>query len=153
MFLFHQSIVTFVDILAWSLLVLAFLGFYATYKFFRWWKALAPSRLLGALFATALIIDVASIPLIFLALRRLIDPDAPPYPFGIVLLGIALIILLGAKVVQVWLFRDLDNAVNSGEPQMETQNQREDREFGEQRRALEIEHGEDETYDRSGTNS
>lgn len=132
------------DALTYILVGLFFAGLFATYKFFRWWKALRPSRLLGALTVMAVVIDIASTPLMYLAYRRIFLPESPRFEFAVVFLGISLIILLGVKIIEMYLFRDLDYATpGSSDPTVETRDQREDREFGEQRRALEVTHGED----------
>ena len=111
--LFHTGTATVADWIALIIIVLAVSGWWATYKFMKWWSRLSPSRLMGALAIGSVVIDAAALPLVFLSAYRLINPEAPPLGIlGVALLGISLVILLGVKILGAIVFRDLDGRVN-----------------------------------------
>jgi hypothetical protein len=139
----------FVDSAAWIILGLVGLAVYDTYKWWRW-ANFYQSKTISYLFRSAVVKTVTALPLGFLAAYRIIGgATAPPFPFGGYILIIAVILLIANLTITTLAFRELDSPLKTGSTEdpddyeqivNETKNQREDRHFGQKRRALEAEH-------------
>lgn len=134
------------------LILLPLLGLYATYKFWKWHNKHG-TRFLWGLFLASIVTDLAATGVAFVATARILTPIDEPLPAWMgLMLGAFLFPLEGIFFYLVIRWRDLDKKHSIeheaiGAP-VETQNQREDRLFGEQRRDLEDEHVSDKDYER-----
>lgn len=130
---------TIIVIVEWLLIILPIMGMYSTYKQYKWWRKYYPSALLKHLFISAIAVDVAGLIVIFIVMSVFLEIDLPE---GVpaLLLALALFISLGVKIWRRYDLRELDEDNTDVSQTVETQDQREDREFGEQRRDLEETH-------------
>jgi hypothetical protein len=129
----------FEDFLVLLLATVPFGAIWASVRLYRWHKRMK-SQFLWGLFLASVATDVAAIPIAFIAARRaLLGEEAPVLPGTALVLAGAILLLEGIFIYLVIRWRDLDHleAMVAGE---ETQNQREDRHFGDQRRRLEEHH-------------
>jgi hypothetical protein len=101
------------DIIALGILLLAVWGWWATFQRYWWWKRLRPSPLMASLLGDSIAIDLGVLPLVFLAARRLLFPEAASLgTLGILLLGLSLMILLASKLALNYRLRSLDKKPN-----------------------------------------
>jgi hypothetical protein len=131
-----------VEALGVGLVLVPLAGLWASFKLYRWHQFYG-TRFLWGLFLASLASNIASLPVAFIAIRRVLFPDADPFPAAVFFLGGSLLVLEGVFVYLVARWKDLDKGgdiESSPVGQMETRDQREDRQFGEQRRALESTH-------------
>lgn len=131
-------------ILSLTFLILPFVGLYVTFVHRRWVKLHGPSPLLRHLLIASIALDVASFTVMIVA-ALLITGNPLPSPYGSILISFSLYIALGVKIYRRIDLRALDRPdpvpeVLDGVTFHESQNQREDREFGEKRRRLEVKH-------------
>ena len=97
-----------IELLGTLLLLLPFAGAWATYKFWSWHQFYG-TRFLWGLFLTSVASTVASIPIAYIAGRRVfLGPDAPPFMHAALFLGVSLILLEGVFVYLVIRWKDLD---------------------------------------------
>ena len=133
---------TTMNIISMLLILIPVVGLYASYKLWRWQRAYK-SRFLWGLFVASIVSDIASFIVGGVALLRQMVPDTEPLPpLAGLSLGVALVLLEIVFFYLVIKWRDLDSYI--GEVEGETQDQREDRQFGEQRRELEQKHRDEE---------
>lgn len=125
----------------WSFLIFPLISAYVTYAHYRWWKLYAPSPLIKHLLISSIAVDVSALIVAFIVANSFgIIPIDLPVGANTILLALALMIALGVKVYRRISLRALDRPDEDITQRVETQNQREDRQFGEERRALELEH-------------
>jgi len=129
-------------IIQWSILALTLVGFYVTRVHFRWWKLYRPSPLIKHLLISSIVVDVSASILSFIVILQLLKIQLPT-GLGLALVGFALLLSLGVKTYRRIDLRNLDLPDTDLEQRVETQDQREDRQFGDIRRDLEEEHLED----------
>lgn len=83
-------------------------GAWASWKLWRWHRFYG-TRFLWGLFLASLAADIASLPVAFIAARRVwLGPDAPPVQGSGEILGLALLVFEGVFVYLVLRWRDLD---------------------------------------------
>ena len=98
-----------IEILLFFLASIPLLGAWASWKFWQWHKFYG-TRFLWGLFLSSAAADLASVPVAFLAARRLIlGPGAPPFPESATLVAFSLLILEGIFVYLVFRWNDLDD--------------------------------------------
>lgn len=130
------------EILIFVVIVLSVMSIWAAARFTRWHRFYG-TRFLWGMRLVAYAVTIASMPIAFLSGRRLIlGPDAPRFEGSTILVVLSLIVLIGVVSWLAWRWGDLDKGMQPEEaaPPNETRNQREDRQFGAQRRELEQEH-------------
>jgi hypothetical protein len=130
-------------ILDWIFILFPFVGYYVTYVHYKWWQTYKPSPLIRHLLISSIAVDTGATIIGFLALCQLLNIELGD-TIPALLVSLALVITLGVKVYRRFDLRALDRPDMDLEQRVETQNQREDRQFGEERRALELEHAEDQ---------
>ncbi len=107
------------DAFIFTLGLTPFLGMWATYKLWRWYRFYG-TRFLWGLFVTSFVSDIVSVPIAGLAIRRLIvGPDAPSVQFSGELLAISIIVLEGVFFYLVVRWRDLDASMTAEEDKEE----------------------------------
>lgn len=131
-------------LLSWTFVLLPMLGIYSTIIHYRWWKLYKPSPLIKHLLIAALALDVAAVMVTGVAAASLLGTPLPR-PYGALVVSVALYIAIGIKVWRRFDLRALDHPGEDLETRVETQDQREDRQFGEERRLLESQHNKDKT--------
>ncbi len=141
----------FIDIAAWVILLLVGLAIYDTYKW-RQWALFYQSKTILYLYRSAFVKTAVSVPMAGLAAYRVAaGPDAPPVPYSGLIIVIALIALIGNLTLTTFSFRELDSPLSRRQgTEGETQNQKEDRAFGDARRGLEDQHIRDRADANSG---
>lgn len=119
----------------------ALIGYYVTFVHFKWWNIYRPSPLIKHLLFASAAVDLSATAIAVLAILGLLKVTLPP-GVGLTVLSLALLITLSVKIFRRFDLRALDTpTVELVEtPRAETQNQREDRQFGEERRKLEVVH-------------
>lgn len=128
----------------WIFVALALVSYYVTYVHFKWWRAYRPSPLIRHLLIASIVIDVGATLTAGLALVMALGTDVSR-DIRVVIVSMALFIGIGVKVFRRFDLRALDHPEDMDVVQrVETQNQREDRQFGEARRGLEAQHIVDE---------
>lgn len=126
-------------VMEWSFIAIALIGYYVTFIHYKWWKLYRPSPLIRHLLISSIAVDVASTIMAALATILLLNIEIPR-EIRLMMVSTALFIGLGVKIYRRVNLRQLDNPNEDVVQRVETQNQREDRQFGEERRALEVEH-------------
>lgn len=141
----QQIIDGIVVVLEWALLLFPILSVYVTLVHLKWFRLYKPSPLIRHLLISSMAVDISSFIIAFLAAVALgiIDVELPT-GIGTILVASAVLISLGVKVYRRINLRGLDHPDMDVEPHVESQDQREDREFGEQRRELEEIHTKEE---------
>lgn len=123
------------ELLMMLLLILPIGAIWASWKLWQWQRRFH-SRFLGGLFIASVATDLASVPIAVLSGRRIwYGDDVSVLPGTPLILIAALVLLEGVFIYLVLRWRgELDR--ESGLVEGETQNQREDRYMGDQRRDL-----------------
>ena len=129
-------------VVQWSILVVTLFGFYVTRVHLKWWKLYKPSPLVKHLLISSIVVDISASILSFIVVMQLIGVTLPT-GVGLTLVGLALLLSLGVKAYRRFDLRNLDYPDEDIRQRSETQDQREDRQFGDQRRELEQEHAEE----------
>ena len=126
-------------LLEWVILAFPILSIYVTTVHYGWWKFYQPSPLIKHLLISSIAVDVASVMVSIVALTILFDIDLPDGLITI-MIGGSLVLSMGVKVWRRIDLRALDHPGEDIIQRVETQNQREDRNFGDKRRSLEETH-------------
>jgi hypothetical protein len=97
------------------LMILPFLGVWATYKLWKWWHFYG-TRFLGGLVIASAAADLAAWPIAVIASRRVfLGPDAPRLEYTTELLGFSLAILEAVFIFLVLRWGDLDKEMERTE--------------------------------------
>lgn len=124
-----------------SFLIFPLVSIYVSWVHWKWWQLYKPSPLIKHLLISSIAVDMSALIVAFIVANAFgIVPVQMPDGSNTILLAVALMIALGVKVYRRISLRALDKPDVDIEQRQETQDQREDREFGEQRRNLEVTH-------------
>jgi vacuolar-type H+-ATPase subunit I/STV1 len=128
----------------WMFLVFPLISGYVTYVHWKWWRAYRPSPLIRHLLISSAAVDISALIVAFIVANAFeIIPIDLPTGANTLLLALALGISLGVTVYRRISLRALDKPDVNIEQRVETQDEREDREFGEKRRGVEAKHIEE----------
>jgi hypothetical protein len=102
------TVVSGLEGVATALALAPLLGFWASWKLYRWHRFYG-TRFLWGLFLASVAANLAALPVAFLSARRVfLGPDAPGILWAGPVLGVALIVLEGVFVYLVLRWSDLD---------------------------------------------
>lgn len=140
----RQIIDSLVLVAEWGFVLFPIISIYVTLVHYKWWRTYRPSPLIRHLLISSAAVDYSALAVAFVVLNALdiIPIDLEP-GVNTLILASALFVSMGVKVYRRINLRALDHPDADVQQRIETQDQREDREFGEQRRDLEKTHNAD----------
>lgn len=128
----------------WGFLTFPIISIYVTFVHYRWWRIYRPSPLIRHLLISSIAVDISALLVAFIVANAYgYIPIDMPQGGNTIILAIGLGIALSVKVYRRISLRALDDPGVDVQERVETQDQREDRQFGEERRKLEQEHNAD----------